>query len=319
MEENCDYQRRTCEEHFFPPLRQFWADTVTGDVLWDLAYLHSALKRTDCIEFRVFGKWSSHFSKVVAQFPGSKFHFCEASCLPQHRVANTTAIIAYLWLEASIRCKYRVWQCYAERLDVFASYLVKAANLAIGAIRCTNDGRIELPSDNLQIQIQSDGAVLGMLPMLQGHRTCFKIFEAHWQALEDEQRVRNNFHADRHGIVDIIIFSVTLFQYRHKKGRSPLSAIALSRLDFLCRTIVQWIGGMLQKHAAIYHVNNLNVSRPPPPLVATRTGRQYTMLDPLGVWELAEKARAARTSFQKASGRTARAWEIAVPTMPGLG
>ena len=96
---------------------------------------------------------------------------------------------------------------------------------------------------------------------------------------------------------------MTCIRYRRRMGRPALSRTATSTLGLLRNTIVQWIGGMLQKSVPyIYHPNYLAVNQPPPPLntMTQRTGRQYTIVDALAVWELAEKARAAHTSFQTA-------------------
>ena len=110
-----------------------------------------------------------------------------------------------------------------------------------------------------------------------------------------------SFNADRHGLVDVITFCVTCIRYRRRMGRPALSATATSTLDRLRNTIVQWIGGMLQKHVPyIYHPNHLAVDQPPPPLNTNRPGRPYTIVDPLAVWEIGKKPRAARSSFQKA-------------------
>ena len=100
-----------------------------------------------------------------------------------------------------------------------------------------------------------------------------------------------SFNADRHGLVDIITFGVTCIQYRRRIKRAPLSEIAISTLERLCIAIVQWIGGMLQQHVpAIYHANHPSVNQPPPPLQTCQPSiRQYTIVDPLAVWELAEK------------------------------
>ena len=163
-------------------MRQFWADTVEGDVMWDLAYLHGALRGTDCIELRRRGKWSRHFQSLVGQCPGSEVHLCDPTCeaLSQHRVANTTAIIYYLWLEASASYKRHCWTRFAARNNVYAWYLKKAASLAIEAIQSPSDCcLIAEPYGNLRIQ--TDGAVIGLLPMLRCHKLCFKVFEEHWK------------------------------------------------------------------------------------------------------------------------------------------
>ncbi len=96
--EHRDYQRRTCDALFFPPFMQFWADTVADDLMWDLAYLHHALKRKDYVEFKKLAPWSNHFKSLAGEIAGSEVHFNDQSCqaLSMHRVANTTPIIAYL-------------------------------------------------------------------------------------------------------------------------------------------------------------------------------------------------------------------------------
>ena len=224
-----EYQRRTCDASCFPPLRQFWADTVTGDLMWDIAYLHSALKRTDCIEHRKLWCWSQHFTSLVCKFPGNEVYLRDPSCavLSQHNVANTTAIITYLWMEASVVSKTRSWKCFAYRVDVYASYLNKAATHAIASMQSQSDKVIESPYGNLQIQ--TDGSVFGLLPMLKCHQHVIKVFEEHWKVLETEGKVRNSFDADRHGIVDIITFGVTCIQYRRRASRRPLSASTWAR------------------------------------------------------------------------------------------
>ena len=208
------YQRRTCDASCLPPLRQFWTDTVTGDVAWDLAYLHHALRSTHQIEWRNLAPWARHFSEVETQIPGSRVHLKVPSCLPQHHVANTTAVIAYLWLEASVTYKERMWKRFAARTAVYADYLIKAAGLAVEAIRCP-DG-MSLPASDLRIL--TDGAVIGLVRMLPRHTTCLKLLEDHWKVLEAAHRVRNSFDADRHGSSTLSLFVSPLFSIAARWG-----------------------------------------------------------------------------------------------------
>ena len=300
--DNRDYQRRTCEALFFPPLRQFWVDTIAGDVVWDLAYLHNALRKEHRTEFMKIVPWSRHLQSITGQVPGSAVYLCAPTfeALSRHRVANTTAIIAYLWLKASDGDKDRSWKSLAWRTAVYETYLMNAARLVVGAIRNPNDRLIT--SQPGTVRIQTDGNVIGFVPMLRCNKHGFKVFEEHWNALEAEGRIRNSSNADRHGLVDIISFGVTCVQYRRRCGRTPLGASAIATLSRLRNTIVQWIGRMLQMHVpAIYHAHHPAVNQPPPPLKICRPcARQYTIVDPLAVWELAEKARATHSSFQQA-------------------
>ena len=153
-------------------------------------------------------------------------------------MANTTAIIYYFWLEASASYKRHCWTRFAARNNVYAWYLKKAASLAIEAIQDPSDYWLIAEADG-NLQIKTDGSVVGLLPMLRCHKLCLKVFEEHWQVLEAEGLVRNRFNADRHGIVDTITFCVTFVQYRRRMRRGRLSATAVSTLDRLCDTIVQ--------------------------------------------------------------------------------
>ena len=129
--------------------------------------------------------------------------------------------------------------------------------------------------------------------LLPCHQTCFKLFEDHWKVLEAEGRVRNSFNADRHGLVDIITFCVTIVPYRRKSRRAQLSRSVNSTLDRLRNTIVQWIGGLLQRRCtANWHANHPAVNHPPPPPLTSRLRtRHYAIVDPLAVCAVAEKAR----------------------------
>ena len=268
---------------------QFWHDSTTQNVWWDLDSVFQHL-RLFCSKKQKHNHWINVLQSRARKDIEDEPPFCQVARkeAPAHVlnkcICTTKALHTFIFVTFN-ECKFEA------EASVMKNTYAGLLRHAVSAIRAADDGMVNVGISALQID--SGSQVTGFLQCLSTlHKTVRQMFVADWGLQHAEGLVSSSIERETLSLMDVANF-VMIFEKRRRHSGKAISPLCAAFLQTVRRSLVAWTTKLVDRWVLEKYLDDQAAAdRAPPATSFRREGkRKYTKVSAEAAWELIKKVR----------------------------